>query len=107
MHAYEVYAHEVNPHEMYARKVLAKTFRSPTLQTVWWSICRDLSCKLRVFALRVKRSLSASVPAPATPLRRPILTLGPTHAAAAQTPPKHHTAKQLATCHAARQRPHS
>ena len=29
--------------------------RSPTLQTVVrWSICRDLSCKIRVFALRDK-----------------------------------------------------
>ena len=25
-----------------------------------WSVCRDLSCKIRVFALRVKRSLSCS-----------------------------------------------
>ena len=25
-----------------------------------WSVCRDLSCKIRVFALRVKRSLLAS-----------------------------------------------
>jgi hypothetical protein len=46
----------------------AKTFlfrshsKSPALQTVVrWSICRDLSCKMRVFALRDKRSLSASV----------------------------------------------
>jgi hypothetical protein len=28
-----------------------------------WSICRDLSCKIRVFALRDKRSLSAAVAA--------------------------------------------
>jgi hypothetical protein len=60
MHAYEVYAYEVYTHEMHARKVLAKTFRSPTLQTVWWLICRDLGCKIRVFALRDKRSLSAA-----------------------------------------------
>jgi hypothetical protein len=61
MHAYEVPAHEVYPHEMHARKVLVKTFRSPTLQTAWWSIYRDLSYKIRVFTVRDKRSLSASV----------------------------------------------
>jgi hypothetical protein len=35
--------------------------RSLTLQTVArWSTCRDLSCKIRVFALKGKRSLWAS-----------------------------------------------
>jgi hypothetical protein len=58
MHAYEMNAREVYSHEMYARdmhtrKVLGKTSKSPTLQTVVrWSICRDLSCKIRVFAPR-------------------------------------------------------
>src|ERR1700728_4235477 len=61
MHVYEVYFHEVYRHEMHVRKVLAKALRFPILQTMWWSICRDLSCKIRVFALRGKRSPSASV----------------------------------------------
>jgi hypothetical protein len=34
------------------QKGFGETFRSPTLQTVMpWSICRDLSCKIRVFVL--------------------------------------------------------
>ena len=63
MHAREVYTceahtYEVHALEMHVRKVLG----SPTLQTVVrWSICRDLSCKMRVLALRDKRSLWASV----------------------------------------------
>jgi hypothetical protein len=62
MHAHEVHTceahtYEVHALEMHVRKVLG----SPTLQTVvWWSICRDLSCKIRVLALRDKRSLSAA-----------------------------------------------
>src|SRR5271156_136709 len=60
MHAHEVHTceahtYEVHALEMHARKVLG----SPTLQmVVRWSICRDLSCKIRVFALRDKRSLA-------------------------------------------------
>src|SRR5271154_6222765 len=62
MHAHEVHTceahtYEVHALEMHVRKVLG----SPTLQTVVrWSICRDLSCKIRVFALRDKRSLWAA-----------------------------------------------
>jgi hypothetical protein len=58
MHGYEVYAHELYPHEiraldMHTGMVLGNISRSPTLQTVVrWSICRDLSCKIRVFTLR-------------------------------------------------------
>src|SRR5271155_2494951 len=66
MHAHEVHTceahtYEVHALEMHVRKVLG----SPTLQTVVrWSICRDLSCKIRVLALRDKRSLSAAAPIP-------------------------------------------
>ena len=54
MNAYEVHAHEVCPHEMHAHKVPRPVRYMPMrlLQTVVdWSICRDLSCKERVFAL--------------------------------------------------------
>jgi hypothetical protein len=61
MHAHEVYAHEMYPRKMHARKILAKNFRSPTLQMVWASICRDLSRKIRGFALREKRSTAANI----------------------------------------------
>src|SRR5271170_3967688 len=66
MHAHEVHTceahtYEVHALEMHVRKVLG----SPTLQTVVrWSICRDLSCKIRVFALRDKRSLWAAAAVP-------------------------------------------
>src|SRR5436305_3375411 len=66
MHAHEVYiceshTYKVHALEMHVRKVLG----SPTLQTVVrWSICRDLSCKIRVLALRDKRSLFPSAPVP-------------------------------------------
>ena len=48
-HDYEIGACEVHTYEMHARGCL-------TLQTVVrWSICRDLSRKIRVFALRDKK----------------------------------------------------
>jgi hypothetical protein len=54
---YYLHAHETHAYEMHVRKVLGP----PTLQTVmWWSICRDLSYKIRGFALRDKRSLWAA-----------------------------------------------
>src|SRR2546430_2489084 len=83
MHVHEVHAHEVHAHEVHAREMHAhevhscevhtykvhalemhvrKVLGSPTLQTVVrWSICRDLSCKIRVLALREKRSLLTAV----------------------------------------------
>jgi hypothetical protein len=49
VHAHETHVYEIHALEMYARKVWGKFFRSPTLQTVvQWSICQDLSCKVRV-----------------------------------------------------------
>src|ERR1700735_3345101 len=59
MHVREVHAHETHAYEveMHARNDLG----SPDLQTVVrWSSCRDLSCKIRAFALRDKRSLLAA-----------------------------------------------
>jgi hypothetical protein len=43
-----------------SKKALGKPPDPPPYKR--WSICRDLSCKRRVFAPRDKRSLSASVP---------------------------------------------
>jgi hypothetical protein len=61
VHARETHAYEIHALEMHARKLLGKPPRSLTLQTAaQWSIRRDLSCKIRVFALRDKRSLWAS-----------------------------------------------
>ena len=49
VHAHETHVYEIHALEMYARKVWENPFRSPTLQTVVrWSICQDLSCKIRV-----------------------------------------------------------
>jgi hypothetical protein len=63
MHAYEMHACEAHALEVHARKVWEKTPRSPTLQTVvWWSICRDRSCKIRVFAVRDKGPYGAPQP---------------------------------------------
>jgi hypothetical protein len=61
VHDHETHAYEIHALEMHAQKVLGKPPRSLTLQTAArWSICRDLSCKIQVFALRDKRSLWAS-----------------------------------------------
>jgi hypothetical protein len=57
VHTYEVHAYEMHALEIHVRRGLGP----PTLQTVMrWSICRDLSYKIRVFALRDKRSLWAA-----------------------------------------------
>jgi hypothetical protein len=57
MHAHEVHTCEAHTYEVHAFEMhVRKSLGSPTLQTVvWWSICRDLSCKIRVFALRDKK----------------------------------------------------
>jgi hypothetical protein len=67
-HAHEMYAHKLHAHEMHAREVRAykmhahKTHAYPTV--VRWSICRDLSCRMRVFALRDKGPYGPPQPPP-------------------------------------------
>jgi hypothetical protein len=54
---------ETPAHQMHARRMHAREVQINHQHLHGWSICRDPSCKIRVFALRAKRSLWASAAA--------------------------------------------
>jgi hypothetical protein len=60
IHTYKTPPNETPAHRMHTREMHAREVPINHQRLHGWSIFRDLSCKIRVFALRDRRSLSAA-----------------------------------------------